>query len=102
MPQCATRACQVNPAGEAFARRGLWQVPRVLLVETFPAGPLQCNCSVVACADTKHAVVVDPGGDIERVAEIVGHYDLTVCSIIHTHAHVDHIYGTHEVKQAHG
>jgi hydroxyacylglutathione hydrolase len=74
----------------------------VLLVETFPAGPLQCNCSVVACADTKDAVVVDPGGDVDRIAEIVAHYDLTVRSIIHTHAHVDHIYGTREVKQAHG
>jgi glyoxylase-like metal-dependent hydrolase (beta-lactamase superfamily II) len=25
-----------------------------------------------------------------------------VCSIIHTHAHLDHIYGTRDVKQAHG
>jgi glyoxylase-like metal-dependent hydrolase (beta-lactamase superfamily II) len=74
----------------------------VLLVETFPAGPLQCNCSIVACADTKEAVVVDPGGDTERIAEIVAHYDLTVRSIIHTHAHLDHIYCTHDVKQAHG
>lgn len=74
----------------------------MLLVETFPAGPLQCNCSVVACADTKEAVVVDPGGEVERIAEIVAHYDLTVRAIIHTHAHVDHIYGTHDVKRAHG
>lgn len=74
----------------------------MLLVETFPAGPLQCNCSIVACADTKDAVVVDPGGETERIAEIVGHYDLTVRSIIHTHAHLDHIYCTHDVKQAHG
>jgi glyoxylase-like metal-dependent hydrolase (beta-lactamase superfamily II) len=74
----------------------------VLLVETFPAGPLQCNCSVVACADTKQAVIVDPGGSTERIAEIVEHYDLTVVAIIHTHAHFDHIYGTRDVKQAHG
>jgi glyoxylase-like metal-dependent hydrolase (beta-lactamase superfamily II) len=74
----------------------------VLLVETFPAGPLQCNCSIVACGDSKDAVVVDPGGETERIAEIVAHYDLTVRSIIHTHAHLDHIYCTHDVKQAHG
>jgi glyoxylase-like metal-dependent hydrolase (beta-lactamase superfamily II) len=47
-------------------------------------------------------VIVDPGVDIERIAEIVQHYDLTVTSIIHTHAHLDHIYGTREVKQAYG
>lgn len=74
----------------------------MLLVETFPAGPLQCNCSIVACADTKDAVVVDPGGETDRIAEIVAYYDLTVRSIIHTHAHLDHIYCTHDVKQAHG
>ncbi|HET9624535.1 MAG TPA: MBL fold metallo-hydrolase [Kofleriaceae bacterium] len=74
----------------------------MLLVETFPAGPLQCNCSVLACADTKQAVVVDPGGDLERIAEIVQHYDLAVCAIVHTHAHLDHIYGTRAVKQACG
>lgn len=74
----------------------------MLLVETFPAGPLQCNCSIVACGDTKDAVIVDPGGDVDRIAEIVAHYDLTVRAIVHTHAHLDHIYGTHDVKRAHG
>jgi len=74
----------------------------VLLRETFPAGPLQCNCTILACADTKDAVVVDPGGELEKIAQIVRHYDLTVRAIIHTHAHLDHIYGTRGVKEAHG
>jgi glyoxylase-like metal-dependent hydrolase (beta-lactamase superfamily II) len=74
----------------------------VLLRETFEAGPLGCNCSVIACGDTKDAVIVDPGGALERIAEIVGYYDLTVRAIIHTHAHLDHIYGTRDAKDAHG
>jgi hydroxyacylglutathione hydrolase len=74
----------------------------LLLRETFPAGPLECNCSVLACGDTKDAVIVDPGGEVERIAEIVAHYDLTVRAIIHTHAHLDHIYATRDVKEAHG
>ena len=74
----------------------------MLLVETFPAGAFQCNCTVIACGDTKDAVVVDPGGEVGRIAEIVAHYDLTVRSIIHTHAHLDHIYCTRDVKEAHG
>jgi glyoxylase-like metal-dependent hydrolase (beta-lactamase superfamily II) len=83
-------------------RRGLWHGRDVLLVETFPAGPLLCNCSVVACADTKDAVVVDPGGETQRIAEIISHYDLKVRAIIHTHGHIDHIYCTHDVKREHG
>ena len=74
----------------------------MLLRETFPAGPFECNCSVLACGDTKEAVIVDPGGETEKIAEIVAHYDLTVRAIVHTHAHLDHIYCTGDVKQAHG
>jgi hydroxyacylglutathione hydrolase len=74
----------------------------VLLRETFPAGPLECNCTVLACADTKDAVIVDPGGELPRIAEIVAHYDLTVRAIIHTHAHLDHIFGTRDVHEKHG
>jgi len=74
----------------------------VLLRETFPAGPFDCNCSILACGDTKDAIVVDPGGELERIAELIAHYDLTVRAIIHTHAHLDHIYCTRDVKEAHG
>lgn len=74
----------------------------MILRETFPAGAFECNCTVLACGDTKEAVVIDPGGEVERIAEIVATYDLTVKSIIHTHAHLDHIYCTREVNEAHG
>ena len=74
----------------------------VLLRETFPAGPFQCNCTVLACGDTKDAVIIDPGGELPKIAELVAHYDLTVRAIVHTHAHLDHIYGTREAKEAHG
>jgi glyoxylase-like metal-dependent hydrolase (beta-lactamase superfamily II) len=74
----------------------------VLLFETFPVGALQCNCSVIGCPDTKEAIVVDPGGDPERVAAVLAHYDLSVRWIIHTHAHLDHIASTRDVKESAG
>src|SRR5207247_5792276 len=74
----------------------------MLLVETFPVGAFQCNCSVLACGDTKQALVVDPGGDPERVLAVVKHYDLEVRAIVHTHAHLDHIAATRDIKEATG
>jgi glyoxylase-like metal-dependent hydrolase (beta-lactamase superfamily II) len=74
----------------------------VLLRETFPVGAFQCNCTVLACGDTRDAIVIDPGGEVEHIAELVAHHDLTVRAIVHTHAHLDHIYCTHDIKQAHG
>jgi glyoxylase-like metal-dependent hydrolase (beta-lactamase superfamily II) len=74
----------------------------MLLRETFPVGLFQCNCTVLACGDTKDAVIIDPGGDVERIRQVVEHYDLTVKAIIHTHAHLDHIACTRDVKESHG
>ena len=74
----------------------------MLLRETFPAGPLQCNCTILACDQTRDALIIDPGGETARIREIIEHHDLTVKAIIHTHAHIDHIYCTPEVKTAHG
>lgn len=74
----------------------------VLLRETFPAGLLACNCTVLGCDETRKAIVIDPGGEIDRIAEIVKSNDLEVVAIIHTHAHLDHIFCTRDVKEQHG
>lgn len=74
----------------------------MILRETFPVGPLQCNCTILADGDTKEAIVIDPGGDENLIAERLHHYDLTVRAIVHTHAHLDHIWATRDVKEAHG
>ena len=74
----------------------------MLLRETFAAGPLQCNCTVLACPESRDALVIDPGDETERIADIVKSNDLRVVAIIHTHAHLDHIFCTREVKQEHG
>lgn len=71
----------------------------MLLFETFPVGDFQCNCSVIGCPDTKEAIVVDPGGEPDRIDEVVRHHDLSVRWVIHTHAHLDHIAATRDVKE---
>ena len=47
-----------------------------MLIETFPVGPLGCNCSILVDPASKAAIVIDPGGDfptiraaVERAAE---------------------------------
>jgi glyoxylase-like metal-dependent hydrolase (beta-lactamase superfamily II) len=75
---------------------------RVLLLETFPVGAFQCNCSILACPDTKAGVVIDPGGDEDHILEVVKHFDIDVKWVVHTHAHLDHIASTRDVKEAAG
>lgn len=63
-------------------------------VETFPTGPLGCNCSIVMDGVTKRAIVVDPGGDLEIIRARLAALDASVTAIVHTHTHVDHVGAT--------
>lgn len=74
----------------------------MLLVESFPVGAFQCNCTILACEKTKEALVVDPGGNPERILEVIRHYGLSVRAAVHTHAHLDHIAATRDIKEATG
>ncbi|MFO7704527.1 MAG: MBL fold metallo-hydrolase, partial [Halopseudomonas sp.] len=61
-----------------------------LIRETFPVGPLQCNCTIIGDPLSKNALVIDPGGDHQFILERLKTLGLQVVSIIHTHAHLDH------------
>lgn len=56
----------------------------------------------MACDVGKEAVIIDPGGEVEKIREIIEHHGLTVKAIVHTHAHLDHIHCTRQVKENHG
>lgn len=65
-------------------------------------GPLGVNCSVLGCESTGQAVVVDPGGDAERILAVVQRRGLTVTTIINTHGHFDHVGANLRLKEATG
>ena len=71
-------------------------------IETFPVGPLQCNCSILADEETREAIVVDPGDEAGRILKLLAEARLRVVALLHTHAHLDHVTGTREVALATG
>ena len=73
-----------------------------MIHEIFPVGPLQCNCSVLGDEQSREAMVIDPGDDIEKVLAILRQHNLTVKQIIITHAHIDHIGGAAKLKRLTG
>lgn len=73
-----------------------------MIHEVFPVGVLQCNCSVIGDEQTREAMVIDPGDDIDNVLDIVRQHGLTVKQIVITHAHIDHVGGATKLKQATG
>jgi hydroxyacylglutathione hydrolase len=72
------------------------------LIRTIPVGPLQCNCSILADADAREAVVIDPGDEAEKIVSAIETTGCRAVALLHTHGHFDHIGGTAEVKRATG
>ena len=73
-----------------------------MIHEILPVGLLQCNCSVVGDPETREAIVIDPGDEVECILEIIARHDLKVRLILNTHAHIDHVGGLHAMRQATG
>ncbi len=71
-----------------------------MIHKVFPVGPLQCNCSVVGDEQTREAMVIDPGDQIEDILKILKAENLTLKQIVVTHAHIDHVGGAMKLKAA--
>jgi len=75
---------------------------RTMIHEIIPVGPLQCNCSIIGDENTREAMVIDPGDDIEDVQAILTKHNLQVKQIVITHAHIDHVGGAMKLRAATG
>src|SRR4051794_12931086 len=70
--------------------------------QTFPVGLLSCNCTIVACTETREALVVDPGDEAPAILAALTKGGLKAVRVVHTHAHFDHLMATAEVAKATG
>lgn len=60
------------------------------------------NCYIVQDEETKETMVIDPGGEPEKIIEMVNILEANVKYIYLTHCHGDHIGALKEVKDAVG
>ncbi|MDR1424576.1 MAG: MBL fold metallo-hydrolase [Azoarcus sp.] len=67
-----------------------------------PVTPFQQNCTLLWCAATRCAVVIDPGGEVPRIRAAIEALGLTVERILLTHGHIDHVGGAQALSEALG
>lgn len=59
-----------------------------------PVTPFQQNCQVIWDENTMEAVIVDPGGEAEKLIAAIEERGLKLTKILLTHGHADHIGAT--------
>ena len=71
----------------------------MLQISIVPVTEYQQNCSIVYDDQTMAAVVVDPGGEVEKIAAAVNELKVSVEAVWLTHGHLDHAGGAEAAKQ---
>ena len=67
-----------------------------------PVTPFEQNCSIIVCARTNKAAIVDPGGDLPLIEAALAETGAALEKILITHGHVDHVAGTTELARKTG
>nr|WP_250810772.1 MBL fold metallo-hydrolase [Neorhizobium tomejilense] len=65
-----------------------------------PVTPFQQNCTILFDEETRQSVVVDPGGDVPTILQVIKENGVTLKEIWLTHGHIDHAGGADELREA--
>jgi len=62
-----------------------------MILETICVGSVEANCYILAVGPDQRAIIIDPGGDKQKIERALKKYNLKPGFIINTHGHFDHI-----------
>lgn len=62
-----------------------------MIREHLVVGMLQTNCYILGDEASRQAVVIDPGGDMNRILQRLRQQELELVAILNTHGHFDHV-----------
>ncbi len=69
-----------------------------MILKAYTVGPLSVQAYIIGCADTGEAMVIDPAGKEDMLAQEITASGLTLRYIVNTHGHPDHTCGNRRMK----
>ena len=61
-------------------------------------GPLEVNTYIAGCTATRLGVIIDPGGEPDRILQVVEDQKFTITHILNTHGHPDHVAANRQLQ----
>jgi glyoxylase-like metal-dependent hydrolase (beta-lactamase superfamily II) len=73
--------------------------PTAVQFRIVPVTPFQQNTTLLWCERTRAAVIIDPGGEADRILRQVAALALKPACVLLTHGHLDHVGASVEVSR---
>ena len=75
---------------------------RTFRVERMVLGMIRTNCYLLIREDTGETLIVDPADRADRIEAKLTEEHLTLCGVLLTHGHFDHIGAAEELRKRYG
>ncbi len=74
-----------------------------MLIKSFPAGPWQTNCYVIAPGPNSECLIIDPGRKAAAgIKELLKEHNLRPIAAMLTHGHIDHMWSIFPIANGYG
>ena len=74
----------------------------MMIIKQIATGYMDNFSYIVGCENTRQALAIDPGPDVDRIVSVAEKESLEIVTIVNTHGHGDHTAGNAKLKARNG
>jgi hydroxyacylglutathione hydrolase len=74
----------------------------MMIIKQIAIGYMDNFSYLIGCENTRQALVIDPGSDVDQIVSIARKENLEIVTIVNTHGHGDHTAGNAALKERTG